>query len=165
MAPPYLDPTTLITQTNNYKTQILTNMTDLQTQFTTFNNSLTGPAFTSCSTCAQLIRDIQNNISLLTTEIDIPLTNSTLTADIATLRSQLPLATSPTLEYNSAADTLKQNFIQMYNSQYFINMELFVGILILCFAITQLFLLKTIDFTNFFQSYIYGSSTNRRTNK
>ena len=62
MAPPYLDPTTLITQTNNYKTQILTNMTDLQTQFTTFNNSLTGPAFTSCSTCTQLIRDIQNNI-------------------------------------------------------------------------------------------------------
>ena len=133
-------------------------LTELQTTLTNYNNSTVAvkpPTPTNGGTCnattytdANLYACQQDGYGLLQYDIypkilslynkDIEITTASIILDkqIEILKNTL-VATS---------STLKNNFIELYNTQYLFNAELFGGILFLCYGMYKLMFLQTIDF-------------------
>lgn len=163
---------------NGYYNQIFLSsgayLPSLKTIYTTFNdgkNVSTGATgaivsvTSTCSDCSSNIISIRTIIDDLNTKgINITGATNILNTNISGLQGQLNgLNYDPLFQQNKTANTLKSNLLEMYNSQYLLNVEILVGICLLCFGIYKLMFYKIIDFTSFFQTYIYGPSSNNST--
>lgn len=168
-----LDTNSYLSSINDYKNQILNLSTGylktLQTNYNIFNNNkgVTGDTST-CTACSSDIQTINLRIgNLQGADQEITSATTTLNTTISTLQNRLnqlqSTYPSTSFQQNKTASSLKNNLLEMYNSQYLLNVEIVIGIFLLFYGIYKLMFYKIIDFTSFFQTYIYGSNSTKST--